>query len=69
VRFLGLTLSDWVPDEKTILALSGELIGSELVYKLFDKFLNSLEKANLAGKEGRMVDAGFVEVPSQCYTC
>jgi IS5 family transposase len=32
---------------------------------LFDKFLSSLEKANLIGKEGRMVDASFIEVPRQ----
>ncbi len=27
--------------------------------------MNSLEKANLVGKEGRMIDVSFVEVPRQ----
>ena len=65
MRFLGLTLSDIVPDEKTIWLFRENLITNKLVEPLFDKFLNSLEKANLVGKEGRMVDASFVEVPRQ----
>lgn len=65
MRFLGLTLSDTVPDEKTIWLFREKLIEQKLVDKLFDKFLRSLEKANLVGKEGRMVDASFVEVPRQ----
>jgi len=65
MRFLGLTLSDSVPDEKTIWLFRENLIEHKLVDKLFGKFLSSLEKANLVGKEGRMVDASFVEVPRQ----
>jgi len=65
MRFLGLTLSDIVPDEKTIWLFRENLIEHKLVDKLFDKFLSSLEKANLVGKEGRMVDASFVEAPRQ----
>jgi IS5 family transposase len=65
MRFLRLTLSDRVPDEKTIWLFREKLIEEKLVDKLFVKFLNSLEKANLVGKEGRMVDASFVEVPRQ----
>lgn len=65
MRFLGLTLSDSVPDEKTIWLFRENLVERKLVDKLFDKFLSSLEKANLVGKEGRMVDASFVEVPRQ----
>jgi IS5 family transposase len=65
MRFLGLTLSDRVPDEKTIWFFRENLIAHKLIDKLFDKFLHSLEKANLVGKEGRMVDASFVEVPRQ----
>jgi IS5 family transposase len=65
MRFLGLKLSDRVPDEKTIWLFREKLIEHKLVDKLFGKFLSSLEKANLVGKEGRMVDASFVEVPRQ----
>ncbi len=57
MRFLGLTLSDSVPDEKTIWLFRENLIEYKLVDELFNKFLSSLEKANLVGKEGRMVDA------------
>ena len=65
MRFLDLTLSDTVPDEKTIWLFRENLIEHGLVDKLFDKFLSSLEKANLVGKEGRMIDASFVEAPRQ----
>lgn len=65
MRFLGLTISDRVPDEKTVWLFRENLIKSNLVDKLFAVFLKSLEKANLVGKEGRMVDASFVEVPRQ----
>ena len=65
MRFLRLTLSDTVPDEKTIWLFREKLIELKLVDKLFNKFLSSLEKANLVGKEGRMVDASFVEAPRQ----
>lgn len=65
MRFLGLTLSDRVPDEKTIWLFRENLIERKLIDKLFDKFLTSLEKANLVGKEGRIVDASFIEVPRQ----
>ena len=65
MRFLGLTLSDRVPDEKTIWLFRENLMEHKLIDKLFTKFLNSLEKANLVGKEGRMVDASFIEVPRQ----
>ncbi len=65
MRFLGLTLSDCVPDEKTIWLFRENLITHKLIDKLFSKFLKSLEKANLVGKEGRLVDASFIEVPRQ----
>lgn len=65
MRFLGLTLSDRVPDEKTIWLFREKLIEHKLIDKLFTRFLTSLEKANLIGKEGRMIDASFVEVPRQ----
>jgi transposase, IS5 family len=65
MRFLGIAYSDSVPDEKTIWLFREKLTRQKLVDKLFDKFLGSLEKANLVGKEGRMVDASFVESPRQ----
>ena len=65
MRFLGLTLSDSVPDEKTIWLFREKLTEKNLVVILFKQFLSSLDKAHLIGKEGRMVDASFIEVPRQ----
>ena len=65
MRFLDLTLADKVPDEKTIWLFRERLIEKKLVEALFIQFLKNLEKANLIGKEGRMVDASFIEVPRQ----
>lgn len=65
MRFLNLTLADTVPDEKTIWLFREKLIENNLVEQLFLKFFQNLEKANLIGKKGRMVDASFVEVPRQ----
>jgi len=61
MRFLGLNLSDSVPDEKTIWLFRENLIQLNLIEKLFTKFSNSLEKAGLIVKEGRLVDASFIE--------
>jgi len=58
-------LSDSVPDEKTIWLFRENLIQLNLIEKLFAKFLGNLEKAWLIGKEGRLVDASFIEVPRQ----
>ena len=46
MRFLNLTLSDRVPDEKTIWLFRENLIEHKLVDRLFNKFLSSLEKVN-----------------------
>ena len=65
MRFLGLTMADKVPDEKTIWLFREKLIEKKLVEGLFKLFLKNLEKLHLIGKEGRMVDASFIEVPRQ----
>lgn len=65
MRFLDLTLADKVPDEKTIWHFRERLIEADLIETLFKLFAKNLEKANLIGKEGRLVDASFVEVPRQ----
>ncbi len=65
MRFLGLTLSDKVPDAKTIWYFREQLTGENTVEKLFDLFKEELHKKNLIANEGKMVDASFVEVPIQ----
>jgi transposase, IS5 family len=65
MRFLGLQLSDRVPDGKTVWLLRQRLTGCGAVEELFAVILRSLEAAGLVGNEGRIVDASFVEVPRQ----
>jgi len=61
-RFLGLTLADEVPDEKTIWLYREELTRKGVVEKLFKRFEKHLREAGLIGQEGKIVDASFVDV-------
>jgi IS5 family transposase len=65
MRFLDLTLSDKVPDSKTIWLFKETLTKANIVEKLFDKFHDELEKQGYIGNEGKIVDASFVEAPRQ----
>ena len=65
MRFLGLTLSDQVPDEKTIWLFRDTLTKSGLLEKLFDEFTEILAQKGLIVNAGTIVDASFVEVPRQ----
>jgi IS5 family transposase len=62
-KFLGLTLADDVPDEKTIW-LFREQVGKG-ARQLFDRFDGHLRKIGLVGKQGKIIDASFVDVPRQ----
>ncbi len=68
MRFLGLQLSDSVPDSKTIWNFKENLTVAGGIEKLFDQFGASLEAAGLLAHEGSIVDASFVEVPKQRNT-
>lgn len=65
MRFLGLRLSDRVPDSKTIWLFKQTLIEKGVVEKLFEKFTQSLNSLGLIINQGQIVDASFVEVPRQ----
>jgi transposase, IS5 family len=65
MRFLGLTISDAVPDAKTIWNFKNELAKSKLVEKLFSLLDKTLTKRGVILNKGRMVDASIVEVPIQ----
>ena len=67
-RFLGLSLNDKVPDEKTIWDFRDRLIKLGLEQELFEKFRNLLENHGLIAHEGKIVDASFVEAPRQRNT-
>jgi transposase, IS5 family len=65
MRFLDLTISDDVPDSKTVWHFREQLIDLELVEQLFALFILELEKLNLIVNDGKIIDASFVEVPRQ----
>jgi IS5 family transposase len=64
-RFLGLTLNDRVPDEKTVWDFKERITGLELEKELFETFNNKLEENDLFAHEGKIIDASFVEMPRQ----
>jgi IS5 family transposase len=64
-KFLGFWLADDVPDQKTIWLYRETLIGSGKMKKLFRRFERHLSEAGLMGREGKIVDASFVDVPRQ----
>jgi IS5 family transposase len=68
MRFLGLTISDSVPDAKTIWNFRNELSKDNLVEKLFILLDKTLEKKRVILHKGKMVDASIVEVPIQRNT-
>jgi len=64
-RFLGLSLNDRVPDEKTVWDFRERLISKGLDKELFCLFSELLEKHGLIAHEGKIIDASFVEAPRQ----
>ena len=65
MRFLGLTISDTVPDAKTIWNFKNELANDNLVEKLFLLLDKALTRKGVILNKGKMVDASLVEVPIQ----
>ncbi|TAL56320.1 MAG: IS5 family transposase [Bacteroidetes bacterium] len=68
MRFLGLTLSDGVPDAKTIWNFKNILTQKDMIRKLFEMLDKQLDKDGIILHEGKMVDASIVEVPRQRNT-
>jgi IS5 family transposase len=67
-RFLGLSLSDKVPDAKTIWAYKERLKESGVYDELFNLFNQLLEDAGIITRNGSLVDASFMNVPRQRNT-
>ena len=63
--FLGLTLADDAPDEKTIWAFRESLSVVGMEETLFEHFNRGLLESGLIMNKGSIVDASFVEVPIQ----
>jgi IS5 family transposase len=68
MRFLGLTLAQDVPDEKTIWYFREVLIKKGAIKRLFKKFDNYLNYQGVIANKGSIIDASFVEVPKQRNT-
>jgi len=63
--FLGLTLADQAPDEKTIWLFRDTLTRHGVVAALFARLDAHLRERGLILNQGAMVDASFVDVPRQ----
>ncbi len=64
-RFLGLKLSDRVPDANTIWDFKERLTKSGAIDKMFDKLLAFLKKEGLIMNKGSMIDASIISAPIQ----
>lgn len=65
MRFLGLTISDDIPDSKTIWNFAERISDLGLAKQLFELFTKELEHLGLVVNEGKIIDASFVEAPRQ----
>ena len=65
MRFLGLNMSDDIPDQNTIWLFRENLTKTKTIEKLFDKYDSYLEQHGIIAHKGSIVDASFVEVPRQ----
>ncbi len=60
-RFLGLSLTDPVPDETTICRFRGRLLENRLYEWVFQEINRQLEKKGLIIKQGSIIDATLVK--------
>lgn len=65
MRFLGLTISDRVPDAKTIWHYREKLTNSGVIDKLFIKYTMILKEKELIVKNGAIIDASIIETKVQ----
>ena len=65
MRFLGLTISDTVPDAKTIWLFREQLKEAGLVKELFEQFDKFLRQNGFAAQKGQIVDASIIAAPKQ----
>ena len=59
-RFIGLSVSDKAPDEKTIWLFRERLKHGGLHEKIFDWFSDEINSAGYVAQEGQIIDASFV---------
>lgn len=68
MRFLGLSLSDRVPDARTIWLFREKLTKAEAIKPLFERFDAALRGAGYIAMGGQIVDATLVSAPKQRNT-
>jgi len=64
MRFLGLGLSDRVPDARTIWLFREKLTKTEAIKPLFERFDAALREAGSVAMGGQIVEASLVAAPS-----
>ena len=62
-RFLGLSVSDLVPDETTVCLFRKHLLETGLYDWLFEHMQTDLAKRHLLVKKGALLDATFISAP------
>lgn len=65
MRFLNLSISDTVPDAKTIWLFREQITEAGIVERLFQQFDNFLKDNGFSAKKGQIVDASIVSAPKQ----
>jgi transposase, IS5 family len=68
MRFLGLGLSDRVPDARTIWLFREKLTQAEAIKPLFDRFDAALREAGYVAMGGQIIDASLIPAPKQRNT-
>jgi IS5 family transposase len=68
MRFLGISIGDKVPDEKTIWTFRQQLGKLDLTEQLFADFDTYLRMTGYEAKRGQIVDASIVPAPKQRNT-
>jgi IS5 family transposase len=65
MRFLGLTLGDAVPDEKTVWLFREQLSDAGVIKRLFEEFEAFLGEKGFSAKRGQIIDASIIPAPRQ----
>jgi IS5 family transposase len=65
MRFLGIGMSDKIPDAKTIWKYREQLAEAGLIKPLFDKFGEYLSEKGFKAAGGQIIDATIIQVPRQ----
>jgi transposase, IS5 family len=68
MRFLGLSLSDRVPDARTIWLFREKLVKEGAIARLFERFDSMLRVAGYIAMSGQIVDASLIAAPRQRNT-